>query len=334
MSEKYSHEIKSEAIAQMKEGMDNAQIGRNLGIPPSTIRGWRKAAGLQPSKKNTAYSAEIKTEAIIQMKQGKTNAEISRTLGVSSRTIGGWRKASGLPPSGGGRKRYSIEQFNDVFDLIREGNTIGEISSKTGVQSSKIKQWRAEEIREGNPLPELKKGVSRRQKYSDEEILELIFLNKGYGATNFRRTLGISSKLFIDICDTWKEIADQDLIEYLNHVGYFTLEEYRRLFDDSPTSYPVIRKTTNEDGTIEDIPVFPSPHDREFSWGDIEEENESNPIIDWIIQRVNSNGYISREYDLHEFVEETGAGKTKFNKWMNRAGLTYHSNSARWYLLD
>lgn len=63
-------------------------------------------------------------------------------------------------------------------------------------------------------------------------------------------------------------------------------------------------------------------------------KNEINPIIDWIIQRVNLNGYITRQSDLYEFAEQTGAGKTKFNKWMNKAGLTFDKYSGRWYLKD
>ena len=286
------------------------------------------------SKRYSELNPDLIDEALRLIDEGKIDREISSILGIHTYLLREIRDKHGRERSMGRRITYTTEEFNDVIDLIREGNTIGEISRKTGVHSSKIKQWRAEEIREGNPLPELKKGIARNQIYSDEEILDLIFLNKGFGATNFRRILGISSKLFIDICDTWKEISGQDLIGYLNDVEYFTLEEYLSVFDHEPLSYPVIRKITNQDGTIDDIPVFPPPHDREFSWGDIERKNESNPTIDWIIKRVKSKGYISSEKDLHDFIKETGAGKTKFNKWMNRAGLTYHPNRGCWYLKD
>lgn len=289
---------------------------------------------MAPGSKAKLRSEEIE-EALTLIDDGKKDSEIKEKLGLSGYRLRQIRDDNNRPRSKQWDNRFTDEQKITVIDMIREGNTLAEISTQSGVSGRKIREWREEEIGDGNPLPEFIKGVSRsKQKYSDEDILELVFMNKGYGAAKFRRTLGITAKLFIDICDTWKEIADQDLIEYLNHVEYFTIDEFKSKFGGGPTSYPIIKKVAKQDGSIVDEPVFPSPHEREFSWGDIVRKTESNPIIDWIIRRVNSNGYITRQSDLYDFAEETGAGKTKFNKWMNRAGLTFDQDSGRWYLKD
>ena len=198
LSAKYPSEIKCKAIELAKEGHNDAEIGRILNIPPSTIREWRKAAGIQPSKIGK-YPQKIKDEALNQMKEGKTNAEISRSLGIHPRTIGGWRKASGFPSLKAAQ--YTTEQFNHVIDLIREGNTLAQIHKKTGVGRRKIKQWREEEVRDGNPLPELKKGVARNQKYSDEELIELAFLNPGFGFQRFVQSLGVTESFVFQLFD-------------------------------------------------------------------------------------------------------------------------------------
>ena len=289
---------------------------------------------MAPGSKAALRSEEIE-EVLTLIDDGKKDSEIEEKLGLSRYRLRQIRDENNRPRSKQWDHRFTDEQKTTVIDMIREGNTLAQISTKSGVSKRKIKEWREEEIGEGNALPEFIKGVSRsKQKYSDEDILELVFMNKGYGATKFRRTLGITAKLFIDICDTWKEVADQDLIEYLNHVEYFTIDEFRSEFGEEPTSYPIIKKVAKQDGLFVDKPVFPSPHEREFCWGEIERKAEPNPIIDWIIQRVNLNGFISRQRDLYDFAEQTGAGKTKFNKWMNEAGLTFDKNSGRWYLKD
>ena len=92
------------------------------------------------------------------------------------------------------------------------------------------------------------------------------------------------------------------------------MDEYRRLYDDNPSSYPVIRKIAKEDGSIDEIPVFPTPHKKEFSWGDVVPNNENNPTIDWITNRVKLRGHMSSESDLTEFVQQTGAGKTTISR--------------------
>jgi hypothetical protein len=342
MSKAYSEsgsELIEESLRLIDEGKMDTEISQILGIPPRLLREIRDRHGRKRSGgKKSEISTEVIEESLALIDSGLSDREIEKILGISTHKLREIRDKHGRERSKGKRTNYTIEQRNDVIDLIREGNTMAEISRQTGVSSSKIKQWREDEVRNGNPLPNFMisrpyagLGSAVRQKYSDEEILDLIFLNRGYGSTDFVNFLGITSSLFLDICGTWKEITNQDLFQHLNEVDHFTLDEYRRLYDTAPSSYPVIRKIVKEDGSINEIPVFPPPHKKEFSWGDVVPNNENNPTIDWITNRVKLQGHMSSESDRNEFVQQTGAGKSKFNKWMKRAGLIFDKESGLWF---
>ena len=53
-------------------------------------------------------------------------------------------------------------------------------------------------------------------------------------------------------------------------------------------------------------------------------------INDWIEQLISSKGYIQAQEDREDFILKTGAGATKFNKWMKKAGLYFNKQTGRW----
>ena len=53
-------------------------------------------------------------------------------------------------------------------------------------------------------------------------------------------------------------------------------------------------------------------------------------IDEWIDQTIAAKGYIQAQEDREEFIIATGAGATKFNKWMKKAGLRFNKQSGRW----
>ena len=246
------------------------------------------------------HSDEIRNEAISMAKEGEKDADISRILGVSTKFVYNLRKEHGLVTSPG-KKEYDVEQLNQVIDLIREGYPIGQISELTGVNNNRIRKLHAEEIREGNPLPDLKRGISRRQKYSDEDIIELAYQNPGFGLKQFIEKLGISQKFALNLFLEYKEWTngEEDLIGLLQ-VGI--------------------------NGQIST--------DQDFNWGEVQRIGpfyiDEDPVIAWIQNRVMEKGYLSSIEDKDQFLAETGAGATKFNKWMKRAGLVFDKKSQRW----
>jgi len=64
---------------------------------------------------------------------------------------------------------------------------------------------------------------------------------------------------------------------------------------------------------------------------------EASPLVgglmdinDWIDQTIAAKGYIQAQEDREDFILRTGAGATKFNKWMKKAGLYFNKQTGRW----
>jgi len=53
-------------------------------------------------------------------------------------------------------------------------------------------------------------------------------------------------------------------------------------------------------------------------------------INDWIDQTIAAKDYIQAQEDREDFILRTGAGATKFNKWMKKAGLFFNKQTGRW----
>ena len=53
-------------------------------------------------------------------------------------------------------------------------------------------------------------------------------------------------------------------------------------------------------------------------------------IDEWIDQTIAAKGYIQAQEDREEFIIATGAGATKFNKWMKKSGLRFNKQTGRW----
>ena len=65
----------------------------------------------------------------------------------------------------------------------------------------------------------------------------------------------------------------------------------------------------------------------------VEESNLSSGLMsinDWIDQTLAVKGYIQAQEDREDFIIATGAGATKFNKWMKKAGLAFNKQSGQW----
>ena len=53
-------------------------------------------------------------------------------------------------------------------------------------------------------------------------------------------------------------------------------------------------------------------------------------IDEWIDQTLAVHGYIQAQEHREDFIISTGAGATKFNKWMKKAGLYFNKQTGRW----
>ena len=49
-----------------------------------------------------------------------------------------------------------------------------------------------------------------------------------------------------------------------------------------------------------------------------------------LLKTLAAKGYIQAQEDREDFIIATGAGATKFNKWMKKAGLRFNKQTGRW----
>ena len=212
-------------------------------------------------------------KALILIDQRKTDKEISKLLGLSTYFLRRIRDDNNRPRSKQWISQFTVEQKSTVIEMIIEGNTLSEISLKSGVSKRKIKEWREEEIAEGNPLPEFKKGVARRQKYSDEELIELAFLNPGYGFKRFTTYLSVKEDFVLQLFSELKEFTGgvEDPLATLQDPAFMvmvTRKEYQQITGRkyspkgsglSTSRNPGAAKGTNS----KSVPLPP----QEFNWG-------------------------------------------------------------------
>jgi len=212
---------------------------------------------------------ELIEEALAIIDSGMIDKEISEVLGIRTYILREIRDKHGRERSKGNRTTYTIEQRNDVIDLIREGHTLSEVSVISGVNRNRVQEWREEEIREGNPLPEFLtysiKSEQWRNGFSDEDIVDLAILNPGFGIIRFSKELSISMTPLLQLFSDFKEFTGQDLYDYLNDVQLISEEEYIDNFGKIPDPVRDRKKAYRNDRGVYTV-LYPSP-EPDFKWG-------------------------------------------------------------------
>ena len=271
--------LRDEGLQLLLEGLGGREVADRLGVTMRTIQRWRKDAGLGASARNSnsKINSDLVDEALRQIDEGRIDTEISLSVGVSTTTLRLIRDLNNRPRSGGRWKdnELSAEEMNDIIDMLREGATLTQIHKKTGVSKKRISDFRENEVREGNHLPEFKKGVARRQKYTDEELIDLAFLNPGYGFERFTKFLSLSRNFVMDLFLEFKEFTggEEDPLAALqdpSFVSWVTKAEYKRVVGGpTPRGYGARGASggskANLDASQALVPLPPI----DFNWGDI-----------------------------------------------------------------
>ena len=267
---------------------------------------------------------------------GKPDKEISRILGIGTHHLRKIRDENNRSRSV--RATYTIDQINDVIDMIRERIPISKISAVTGVNQGKIRRLRDEEVREGNHLPEILtiNDVVWSNGMRDEEVIELIEINQGYGVNLFCKTIGITILRLTEFSEFIQQEFHVDLFEMLNEVPLYTESEFKQKFRERPTIH-LLTYREHSDGTIEN--VFRSPlNPEEFDWGKLSHfapiissrKFEAEKITDWANRKIRAKGYIDPEKDQDDFRESCKTGLTKIDTWARKIGLQYNEKIGRW----
>ena len=79
-----------------QKGLNDCQIGRELGIPDTSIYMWRKARGLPPNRERHQLTEEEMARRNTLWEEGKTDNEIAKALGIHVSAVREWRYRSGL----------------------------------------------------------------------------------------------------------------------------------------------------------------------------------------------------------------------------------------------
>jgi transposase-like protein len=234
--------------------------------------------------------AEVIEEALSLIDRGLQNYKIADALGVSSYYLNKIRKEHGRTPSQG-NKIYTEEQKQQMIDLLREGGrTCQGISEITGVPTQTLRNWRHREVEEGNDLPEFERvylDPPVNTKYSDEELIELIILNPGFGLERMLRVLYPKSKSVRNqrfrvtmLLNDYKDFTGEDLYEFIQDPSFsrwVSEHEYKEITGNSRVPKGSGRATggrpskvsesygagTKNVGDHRNIPLPP----QKFNWG-------------------------------------------------------------------
>ncbi len=124
------------------------------------------------------------------------------------------------------KKEYSDEIRAHSIELLLEGKTIDEVSEETGVNRNTLMSWRQQKKNtEGIEFPSHQKGqvggpqfgheILQGFKYTDDEIIQLVRQNPGYGVQRFCKQLYPKTRKLAEI----RFLVTMLLHDYLNETG-------------------------------------------------------------------------------------------------------------------
>ena len=186
---------------------------------------------------------EIIQDALDKIDEGMPNFEISKITGLSNYYLTKIRRVHGRPASKGKYGIYTQQQREQMIELLWEGNSAREVSEITGVEIPTLHRWRRDEVESGNNLPIFEKPIFSppppKYKYSDEEIVELIIQNPGFGLEELLKILYSKSKSkswqrhrIMQLLEDYKEYFNEDLYAHLQdpeYVKWITKAEYKKI---------------------------------------------------------------------------------------------------------
>ena len=122
-----------------------------------------------------------------------------------------------------------------------------------------------------------------------------------------------------------------DVVARLDGPGRISIEEDRR------PRHPVPPKPARMDLDGVNRLIERDLESTNASANEMTAKVEASPLVgglmdinDWIDQTLAAKGYIQAQEDREDFILRTGAGATKFNKWMKKAGLFFNKQTGRW----
>ena len=225
----------------------------------------------------TELTPELIELTLEKINQGIPDREIIQTLGLSRENVRRIKDEHGIRRS---HRQYTDAERNDVFELINAAVPLRDIEQQTGVGHQTIRAWHRQASDEDPNIPPLvtvkkTKQIPRRSKYSEPEIVELAFLNPGYGFDRFVEKLAVSKNYVFELFQSLKAFSggEDDPFAVLQDASFtqmVTREEYRLLTgrDSAPrgSGFSTSRGSgANVGSNAKSIPLPPQT----FNWGGI-----------------------------------------------------------------
>lgn len=179
-------------------------------------------------------SPELTSLVLEKIQHGFSDAEIIHTLGISRYNLRRIKDEHNIRRSSA---KYSETHQNDVMELIYAEVPIKNIERETGVGIQTIRRWRNLAAETDPHIPALNTGkrkptITPRKKYSEPELIELAFLNPGYGFDRFVQFLKVSKPFVFELFqslkeftngedDPWAVLQDPSHVRMVSHSEYF-----------------------------------------------------------------------------------------------------------------
>ena len=130
-----------EIMDLIREGVPADAIAGRLGLCTSTIRKYRRAAGIYLRRPSSPPpSREARAGALRRYASGEPVEDIAAALGVALQTVYAWAAAEGI-------SRRAVEPPGkfEALAMFRAGKPLREVTALTGVSTYYIHKWAAAE---------------------------------------------------------------------------------------------------------------------------------------------------------------------------------------------
>lgn len=169
-------------------GLNDTEIGQQLGLTKGTVARWRKTRGLAPNHQHggAAVTPEQHAQRLALYETGLSDVKIAKRMGLGTNAIQYWRQKFNLPPHVlFSLVPFSREQRAERRRLHALGYSDSRIAREVGVRHSTVTKWRERRHLpahyEQNPYrPDT---TFQWPKTQDGQLMRRIVAAVGYGLT-------------------------------------------------------------------------------------------------------------------------------------------------------
>ena len=188
-----SDQQRSEILAMIREGGSTNDIAARAGVSTSTIRKYRRAAGIYLKPTRAAPpSQEARADALRRYASGEPVEDIAAALGVALQTVYAWAALEGVS-----RRAVEPPRKFEALAMYRAGKPLREIAEKVGATPYYVRKWaESESVTRGGVKAPPVEAWRRVERLGEDETwihtsgARVVITDRGKGAAPGRwRTL-------------------------------------------------------------------------------------------------------------------------------------------------